>query len=155
MRRYQCLFIKVQAVFPHTMRKLCIFSLLVLISTIHALSLSLTRKTGQSLTDFSRRDNNGSTPIINDNDRFYNVNISLGGAVFTVELDTGRYGYRACPVDSNVDHRSSDLWVFGDVPYTKDVSVQRMHIEYAGGTVSGKNIHLLHFNASSHFSRVN
>lgn len=96
MRRYQCSFIKdlgVQAVFPHTMRKPCIFSFLVLSSTIYAFSLSLTRKTGQSLTALSRRDNNGNggTLITNENDRFYNVNISLGGTVFTVELDTGRY----------------------------------------------------------------
>ncbi|KAF5393370.1 hypothetical protein D9757_000505 [Collybiopsis confluens] len=58
--------------------------------------------------------------VINVRDRFYNVNISLGGANFTLGLDTG----------------SSDLWVSGLVPNTSIVH-KNASLSYNGGIVSG------------------
>ncbi|KAE9393460.1 acid protease [Gymnopus androsaceus JB14] len=106
-----------------------VFYILVLINTIHGLLLPINQEARQLPTHRSRRESNefiaqsgnGSIAVANVDDRFYNVNVVLGGAVFTVGLDTG----------------SSDLWVSGDVPSTKNVSAQKVHLDYAGGTVSG------------------
>ncbi|KAH8113072.1 acid protease [Phellopilus nigrolimitatus] len=63
---------------------------------------------------------NGSTVVSNSGDTIYSCNITLGGAEFEVLIDTG----------------SSDLWVIGNVPGTKNLSISA-EVTYAEGSANG------------------
>lgn len=80
-------------------------------------------------------------PLLNLQNTNYNVNITLGGVVYTVTIDTGRYVQRqggsmielnaadTCPA-------SSDLWVVADVPNAQAVGLNTS-ITYGIGSVAG------------------
>ncbi|EJD00455.1 acid protease [Fomitiporia mediterranea MF3/22] len=63
---------------------------------------------------------NGSTKVYNHGDMSYYTNITLGGTEFSVEIDTG----------------SSDLWVSGDVPNTKNLSIEA-EVDYVDSSAKG------------------
>lgn len=63
---------------------------------------------------------NGSTVVENSGDTVYSCNITLGGKEFEILIDTG----------------SSDLWVIGDVPGTKNLSIAAQ-VTYAEGSAKG------------------
>ncbi|KAI5122263.1 hypothetical protein M0805_007127 [Coniferiporia weirii] len=63
---------------------------------------------------------NGSTVVIDSGDTIYSCNLTLGGTEFEVLIDTG----------------SSDLWVIGDVPGTKNLSIAA-DVTYAEGSAQG------------------
>jgi len=68
----------------------------------------------------SKRNNLTGVALENANNILYAVNITLGGASFTVALDTG----------------SSDLWVAGTVPGTEDTG-KSADVSYAIGEAKG------------------
>ena len=83
---------------------------------------------------------NGSIPIANSQNAQYISNITLGGQVIPVLLDTGRYVPSFC-LSQNVlglpNLPSSDLWVTGTVPGATD-SGKSTKLEYAVGEAAGE-----------------
>ncbi|KAJ4485446.1 acid protease [Lentinula aciculospora] len=63
---------------------------------------------------------NGSSSVVDSGDITYTCNITLGGTVFEVQIDTG----------------SADLWVIGDIPGTSDTGISS-NLSYGKGSVSG------------------
>ncbi|KAG9024162.1 hypothetical protein FRB95_012030, partial [Tulasnella sp. JGI-2019a] len=70
---------------------------------------------------YRRAAGSATVPLQNFENNNYNVNITLGGKIFTVLIDTG----------------SADLWLVGDVPNAVDTG-KTSNISYASGSVAGK-----------------
>ena len=81
---------------------------------------------------------NGSTLVVDDGDTEYSCNITLGGAEFEVLIDTGRYVdvFTFSFFSKLFANYSSDLWVSGTVPTTKDLKIPAS-VSYASGSASG------------------
>jgi hypothetical protein len=82
---------------------------------------------------------NGSTSLSSKQDISYFCNITLGGTEFEVLIDTGRYvaAKLMFPLQMlTVLYVSSDLWVSGDVPGAKNLSIP-VGVKYASGSASG------------------
>ncbi|KAG8889977.1 hypothetical protein FRB98_001712 [Tulasnella sp. 332] len=67
-----------------------------------------------------RNARSASVPLLNFQNTNYNVNITLGGVIYTVIIDTG----------------SSDLWIAADVPNAQPVGLNT-NITYGVGSVAG------------------
>ncbi|KAF8271975.1 hypothetical protein EI94DRAFT_1719348 [Lactarius quietus] len=88
----------------------------------------------------SKRNNLTGVALENANNILYAVNITLGGASFTVALDTGRHGHSpffGLICDSHPS--SSDLWVAGTVPGTEDTG-KSADVSYAIGEAKGVHV---------------
>ncbi|KAH8112968.1 acid protease [Phellopilus nigrolimitatus] len=90
-----------------------LFALLLRASSVESVTFPITKRP-RSAASLSKRTvdmtgsfGNGSTTVSNSEDTNYSCNITLGGTTFEVLIDTG----------------SVDLWVIGDVPGTKNLSI--------------------------------
>ncbi|KAI0344418.1 aspartic peptidase A1 [Trametopsis cervina] len=90
----------------------------LLLTSVHAVNLSVRVRTSPYAT-LQARDSH-SIPVHNTHNAEYIANITLGGREIPVLLDTG----------------SSDLWVTGDVPGTKDLG-KAISVSYAVGMAAG------------------
>lgn len=103
--------------------------------------------TSSSLSSLSRRSHSkrapssATIPVHNTHNAEYISNITLGGRQIPVLLDTGRcvycfsFSFLAAPTSPLTLH-SSDLWVTGDVPNTKDLG-KSVSLNYAVGNAHG------------------
>lgn len=116
-----------------------LFSLLLAsVSVVHAVNFSVRVRSSFASDTLQARDSNTTIPVHNTHNAEYIANITLGGREIPVLLDTGRYVriYRSqlwCLMSIGI---SSDLWVTGDVPNTKDLG-KAVSVTYAVGTAAG------------------
>ncbi|THH04274.1 hypothetical protein EW145_g5641 [Phellinidium pouzarii] len=96
-------------------------------TSVHASSLAITGRPRAAMpehlakrVDINGSFGNGSTSVANAGDTIYSCNLTLGGTEFEVLIDTG----------------SSDFWVIGNVPGTKNLSIPAS-VSYAGSSTSG------------------
>lgn len=121
---------------------------LITASPAHALtfpivgrSRSQPHRLGRRAVDMNGSYGNGSTSVSNSGDTEYSCNITLGGAEFEVLIDTGRCAPFPIVFSKELLLRtwascSSDLWVSGTVPNTKDLKIAAS-VSYAEGSASG------------------
>jgi hypothetical protein len=88
---------------------------------------------------FSKRNNLTGVAVEDANNILYAVNITLGGAPFTVVLDTGRHGHSLIRFICDSHPTSSDLWVAGDIPGTQDTG-KAADVSYAIGQAKGMHV---------------
>ncbi|KAH9948908.1 acid protease [Amylocystis lapponica] len=104
------------------MRSLLLASLLCLLArSVHAVNIPVrVRTVAERSGSLKRSPSDTSLPITNTQNSEYIANITLGGREIPVLLDTG----------------SSDLWVTGTIPQTKDIG-KSVSLSYAVGTAAG------------------
>ena len=78
----------------------------------------------------------GNTSVGDVGDVEYTTDITLGGKKFTVQIDTGRCVSKLCFRVILFTLRSSDLWVAGNVPNTKNTG-HVTKVQYAVDSVEG------------------
>ena len=108
------------------------------LSVVHAINFDVRVRTSLQPNALRARDNSNIIPVSNTRNAEYIANITLGGRQIPVLLDTGRcVRVRSQPLVGPVlTHYSSDLWVTGDVPRTKDLG-KSVSVNYAVGTAAG------------------